>query len=370
MRVLLLDIDGLQPAYLGPYGCEWVPTPTLDRWAADGVVFDFHFADSPGSASWRSGRHPLAGGAAGRDLIADLRAVGVRTARVGPTPDAGWDIEVVAERATVPLALAPTRRAVRQAIEQLGDAADALLRVELDALTPPWRPTDEALADCFADEEFEPWTDALPGQLAPDDDATFLRVQTTYAAAVSSLDAALAKLLDDCAKRGWGDDTLWLLTAGRGFPLGEHGPVGFGNPDVHEELVHLPLMVRWPHAEHAGHRVAAVTQPMDLAPTLRDLFGLPADGGDATWAGRSLAALARGGDTPVREWAVSGVGSRWGYRTPGWYLMLDDVPDGPRRLFVKPDDRWEVNDVWSRNQELTEELEAEFRKLLPPSESG
>ena len=40
MRVLVLVVDALQPAYLGPYGNEWVATPTCDRWAADGVVFE------------------------------------------------------------------------------------------------------------------------------------------------------------------------------------------------------------------------------------------------------------------------------------------------------------------------------------------
>ena len=38
MRVLVLVVDGLQAAYLGPYGNEWIDTPTLDQWAAAGVV--------------------------------------------------------------------------------------------------------------------------------------------------------------------------------------------------------------------------------------------------------------------------------------------------------------------------------------------
>ena len=46
MHIVLLNIDGLQPAYLGAYGCEWIDTPTSDRWAAAGVVFDQHFADT------------------------------------------------------------------------------------------------------------------------------------------------------------------------------------------------------------------------------------------------------------------------------------------------------------------------------------
>ena len=96
MRVLMLDFDGLQPAYLGPYGCEWVPTATWDSLAVAGVVFDQHFADCPDPTvrpSWRSGQHPMLADAAGMDLLKDLRAAGVRPSRVGPTsPADGWDI--------------------------------------------------------------------------------------------------------------------------------------------------------------------------------------------------------------------------------------------------------------------------------------
>ena len=45
MRILVVVVDGLQPASVGAYGNEWVATPFLDRWAAEGVVFDQHLAD-------------------------------------------------------------------------------------------------------------------------------------------------------------------------------------------------------------------------------------------------------------------------------------------------------------------------------------
>jgi hypothetical protein len=370
MRAVILDIDGLQPAYLGPYGCEWSPTPALDRWAAAGVVFDYHFADCPvaENRSWRTSRHPLAPRTATADLLADLRASGIRTARIGPQgSENGWDIEVSAERTEDTLALNSVRRAARELFEQLGSAENALLRVEIDALLAPWSPSEDAIADCFADEEIEPWTDALPERIDPDDDTTFSRLQHTYAAAVATLDSALGRLVVDCGKRGWGNEAVWLLTARRGFPLGERGPVGFAAAELHEELVHLPLMVRWPGEQYAGYRISAMTQPMDLAPTLRELFGLPAASDDDPWAGRSLVPLIRDDDEPVRERAVTGLRrdgrTLMGFRTPERYLTLDDRPDGERHLFVKPDDRWEVNDVRPRNLDFAEELEAEFRGL-------
>src|SRR6478672_1102760 len=47
MRLLVLEALGLHLGYLGCYGNDWVATPNLDRLAAEGVVFDAHFADQP-----------------------------------------------------------------------------------------------------------------------------------------------------------------------------------------------------------------------------------------------------------------------------------------------------------------------------------
>jgi arylsulfatase A-like enzyme len=370
VRVLMLNIDGLQPAYIGPYGCEWSPTPTLDGWAASGVVFDQHYADCPeaNDESWRTGRHPLAPARVVTDLLADLRAANVRAARVGsPVSTDGWDFELAVERASNPLRITPYRSAARDAVDKLGDPAAALLCVEIDALLPPWRPSAEAIVDCFADEDFEPWIDELPERLTADDDTTFRRLQTTYAAALATLDAFLGKLLADLGRCGWGEQAVWILTAHRGFPLGEHGPVGFAVAGLNEELVHLPLLIRMPGDQYAGQRVSTMTQPIDLAPTLRQLFGVPLTAEDEPWVGRSLVPLIGGGVQPVRDRAAIGLQREgrtlWGIRTPEWYLTFDDTADGERRLYVKTDDRWEVNDVRPRNLELAEEMEEDFRRL-------
>jgi arylsulfatase A-like enzyme len=396
MRVLVLVVDGLQVAYLGPYGDEWGDTPTLDQWAAAGVVFDAHFADGPDPDAFRhavrTGRHPRATPADSSDLLADLQAAGIRTARVGPRQAAaGWDFDLRAERdPDDPLAVKPTRRAVRQALERLGDAPHALLWVEIDALLPPWQPSEEALADLFAQpledgeadddsadntemdaEEVEPvlpWTGPVPDRIAADDDLTFARLQRTYAAAVASLDDGVGRLLDDCTKRGWGGETHWVLTSGRGFPLGEHDAVGFSAPTLHEEFIHLPLLVRWPNAEHAGLRINSLTQPADLAPTLRELFGLQTNVRRDPLAGGSLLTLVRGHEQALRQFALSGGRGNdhavWGIRSAEWYLLLDKNADSPRQLFVKPDDRWEVNDVYQHHSELAEEMEQQLRAMV------
>src|SRR5260370_1450940 len=47
MKFLAIVASGLPLGYVGCYGNEWIATPTLDRLAAEGIVFDQHFADHP-----------------------------------------------------------------------------------------------------------------------------------------------------------------------------------------------------------------------------------------------------------------------------------------------------------------------------------
>ncbi len=140
-------------------------------------------------------------------------------------------------------------------------------------------------------------------------------------------------------------------------------------PWAHEEIIHLPLIVRLPRNAEAGRRVATLTQAVDLAPTLAEFFGVALP--DAH--GKSLLPLLRGQVEHVREYAVAGVrvgeGIEWCLRTPEWGFLLPvrPHPDEAQRepqLFVKPDDRWEVNEVRHHHLELAEGFEKTLRAFV------
>jgi arylsulfatase A-like enzyme len=194
----------------------------------------------------------------------------------------------------------------------------------------------------------------------------YLRVQSSYAAAVSYLDAGVGQLGELLEEAGLAEAVTLLVTADVGQELGEHGVVGPVRPWLHEGVVHLPLLLRLPGRELAGRRVEALTQTVDLAPTLADLFGHPF----TETHGRSLLPLVRGEAEEVRAYACSGLqigdGVEWSLRTPDWTFLLPlhphpDDPDRRPRLHVQPDDRWEVNDVAQHHPELCEALEQTLR---------
>lgn len=374
MKVLVIDASGLHLGHLGCYGNERAATPNLDRLASQSVVFDQHYADSLAAvpaSSW-TGRCPLPlpdGSTEDGDpeiLGGLLEAAGVRVVRVGDPTAFGNPSPLAADLIIEP---------ARSALKKLNRAKRWLLWVRLPNLSPPWEVPEECLEPHFEagpSEEGEelptPWFDPPVGPMAKCDDMTWERVQTTYSAVVTYLDFLIGLLLEQL-----GDDVLLCVTADRGLSLLEHGIIGECRPWLHDEVVHLPLLMRLPDGAEAGRRVFALTQPVDLAPTLLAAFGLPLL---ETLPGHDLLPLARGKGGSVRPYACTGLrqGERleWAMRTPDWAFLLPvlqavDDPPRPVQLYRKPEDRWEVNNLVQQNLDLADKLEQTLRSYAVAS---
>lgn len=402
MKLLVLVAGGFHVGYAGCYGNDWTATPALDTLAAAGVVFDQHHADRPTAAgarrAWRTGRHdfPLPGMDRAMlppcDLLALLRQEGVATALIiGPRQEAAPDFELGWDH-IVPVSgserdLDKIRRAAVKTLARLNRSDSWLLWIDLPALLPPWHVPEEYLEPYFADESEEqdvegeeaeqvepalpltPLIDPTPGPVDPDDDTTFLRLQRTYAAAVTRLDEGIGTLIEAVEEHCPAEELTVVFTTDRGLPLGEHGVIGLVRPWLHDELAHLPLIVRLPGAAEAGRRVQALTQPVDVMPTLLKWFGVPIP----ELHGHSLVPLIHGEVEEVRPYACIGLAIggavEWALRTPEWGFILPvwlEPGDRPRspQLYVKPEDRWEWNNVILHHSELAGRLEQTLRGFV------
>jgi arylsulfatase A-like enzyme len=393
MRVLVLMARGLHAGYVGCYGNEWVATPTLDGLAAEGIVFDQHFADRPDRTgahhAWQTGRYsfPVPDVNSETDPTPDafslLRDRGVVTFLISDEPapyltgSPGWQYVWQPEPRSGKISVQEqVVETVRQALDRLRALDRWLLRVDLDTLGPPWVVPDE-IQELYREEDLESGEgEPLPRLIRPDSqdrdpewDVALRRVRARYAAAVTYLDHGLAAVVQELANRGILDNILLLVTADRGQGLGERGDAATAYPSLHEEFVHVPLIVRMPGKAEAGLRVAALTQSVDLVPTLLEAFALPT----ADLHGRSLLPLIRSEIDRVRPYACSGLHAGdaidWALRTPQWSLLLpvrspaDQLPRQPQ-LYVKPDDRWEVNNLYQQYLDLAEGLEATLRAFV------
>ena len=407
MNTIVLAVRGLPVGFLGAYGNEWVATPNLDRLAAASVVFDGHLSDAPDTASagraWRTGRRQTPGLPAAKpppaDLLRRLDAAGVRTIVVRhnrPGNDgvtefyADWGRKFDAR--PVPGDRSPQDalvRALAEVHEFTRGGPPWLLWVEIDRFVPPWDAPadvfDAYVEGLFTDdgptegdaptppaEAVEPWLDPPAGWFDADDLASWELLHASFAAAVTTFDADFGRLWKAFESYGWPESANVVLTADAGTPLGQHGVLLGHLPWMHEELVHLPLIVRLAGAAHAGRRVAALSQPPDLMPTLLAWHGVTAD---ADTDGVCLTPLIEGRAAPERV-AFGGLEAdgyaEWYLRTADRHLVLPgvapaDSDDEPRgvMMFSKPDDRWEVNDLRPRYQEEAEPLEAQLRELVP-----
>ena len=96
--------------------------------------------------------------------------------------------------------------------------------------------------------------------------------QLRYEEAIRYVDHHVGAFLDELRKAGRYDPSLIMITADHGESFSK-GYGGHGGPGLHEDLVHIPLLVKLP-GQKEGRRVRELSEQPDLAPTLLELAGL------------------------------------------------------------------------------------------------
>jgi arylsulfatase A-like enzyme len=122
-----------------------------------------------------------------------------------------------------------------------------------------------------------------------------------YYGMVQLIDQQLGRILDYLDQSGLADNTLIVFTSDHGELLGDHGLWQKG-PYHYEQLVRVPLLIRWPAGFAPAGRVEALASLVDLAPTLLQAAGVAA--GEGELDGHDLLPLLRRQTTRVREAAL------------------------------------------------------------------
>ncbi len=105
-----------------------------------------------------------------------------------------------------------------------------------------------------------------------DEDVQLLRA--LYLGLATEVDHHLGRIMDFLRETGQYDETLIIVTADHGEMLGDHHM--WGKQHVYEPAWHIPLLIRDP-ARPQGHgtRVQALTETIDIAPTILEACGRP-----------------------------------------------------------------------------------------------
>ena len=105
-------------------------------------------------------------------------------------------------------------------------------------------------------------------------DAKILR--NSYDMGISYLDASLGELFDTLRTSGIWDDLLVVVTSDHGEEFDEHG--GFGHSALYDEILRVPLIIKWPRGERAGVVNTSPSSGIDVAPTVLEYAGLSVTG--------------------------------------------------------------------------------------------
>ncbi len=100
------------------------------------------------------------------------------------------------------------------------------------------------------------------------------RIINLYKNEITFNDQAFATLRQGLEAEGLWEDTMVIITSDHGDEFWEHGSVGHGH-NIHQELVHVPLLISYPPLIKANTVVDAGVDVLDVYPTIMDIIGKP-----------------------------------------------------------------------------------------------
>ena len=96
-----------------------------------------------------------------------------------------------------------------------------------------------------------------------------------YDGEILYVDNAVAEVVETLKDEGILDETLIIVTSDHGEQLGQHGI--WGHAGLHESVIRVPLIIRYPKKLPKGVRVKGYVQQADIVPTILSLAGIKTD---------------------------------------------------------------------------------------------
>jgi arylsulfatase A-like enzyme/Tfp pilus assembly protein PilF len=274
-----VTLDTTRPDHLGAWGYPHVETPTLDALARAGVRYERCYAPSPltlpSHASLLTGLLPPRHG---------LRTNGARALGAeAPTLAELLRGRGYATGAAIGAFVLDRRFGLSRGFDHYDDdlaggrAGGRFSYAERDARAV----TDAALAWLEAQRGpaflwvhyYDPHAPYAPPGFDP-----ALARRAAYDAELEFADAELGRLLARLAETGRAERTLVVVAGDHGEALWEHGEITHGL-FAYEATLRVPLLVRFPDAQHAGMVVREPVALVDVLPSILVWLGIPAPAG-------------------------------------------------------------------------------------------
>jgi arylsulfatase A-like enzyme len=295
----LISLDTLRPSALGCYGHDRPTSPTLDRLAHEGVVFENAMATSPWTlpshASLLTGLYPRRHAVKTdrhrlpAQIVTWAQLLEERGFATAAIVNSGFvsrrygfgrgfaDFEYVREKRSRNQPFEVTRRAL-QWLSERGDAPFFLFVHDYQIHS------DYAALPHYQELFVRPYAGPANGttmqlgrirsgrlQLKARDVEHLLDL---YSAGVRQTDEQIDRLLRHLEESDRLDETLVIVTSDHGEEFLEHGGVLHGRT-YYEEILHIPLIFYGPSLP-SGQRIADPVSLVDVLPTALALLGVSA----------------------------------------------------------------------------------------------
>lgn len=319
-NIVFILSDNCNADFMGFMGHPFIKTPTLDKLAQEGVVFDSAFCTtglcSPSRASFLTGTYPSTHGVKNNHtpwtgektiFLEYLKKVGYDTAFIGKfhlpgegLPDLPFldtfmsftQKENQGSYYNCPLVVngVPTPSKKEYLIEETSDWALDFIDEEREnpfclylsyktAHFPFLPPKD--LAGIYKDEEVDlpkdvdSWLGRTNGNVFEGTMVGALpKLYRRYCEAITGMDREIGRVLKKIDDDGLRDNTIVIYASDNGYMWGEHRKIGINWP--YEESIKLPFIVRCPWlVDDPGATRSQMILNVDLAPTLLEIAGVP-----------------------------------------------------------------------------------------------
>ncbi len=298
--VIVIAVDGLRADHLGFLGASGVKTPALDAIAAESIVFEQAWAQSPSMmpslTSLLTGLYPTTHGFVepgdnlsdeATTLAETMQGAGLKTAAFiqgAGENDFGLaqgfeTYEINPEPGPLAIAFLDTHNGADVFLVVAGWSAAGLERAE-NAPEGYQKRLGEVIASQATDTP----------KLLAGDDLTF--ALHSYQRHIEHLDKRLGEFITMLGTAGWLDRATLVIAGTSGLALQEHGNL-FGE-GLYPENIRVPLMIRLPGGAQHGV-VKKVVELVDLMPTLAVAAGAEPPAG---LQGADLGPIMAGGGAP------------------------------------------------------------------------
>jgi choline-sulfatase len=367
LNLVIVTLDTTRADRIGAYGSHEVETPTIDRLASEGVLFEQAVSAAPltlpAHSSLFTGKFPPEHGVRdnggfflGPEQVTLAEVLKGRGYRTG-----GF----------VAAYVLASKWGINQGFDTYFDDFD-LSQVRAVSLSAIQRPANEVLDKALpwieqsSSAPFFAWIhlyDPHAPYRPPEPFATKYKGHP-YNGEIAFADSQIARLISTLQARGLYDRTVIVVMGDHGESLGDHGESAHGF-FVYNSVTHVPLVIRAPFSGIGHRRVADPVRSVDIMPTMLDLLGAPAASGIS---GTSLVPLMTGAKAELGLDAYSE--AMYPLHHYGWSDLHAlrsgryKVIDAPRpELYDVDRDPNETTNLFTERQALGDRMIAQLRTL-------